>query len=171
MTPLDRLHMTTLVVGPADGVTEQQLRRMTQVEDERLAETKAIRARIGSIFYHAEAITLAVTPASSLAPIRAAATAATAQVGITAIDGYGWAPHVTLCYSTANQPAQPIIDALGQRLPEREICASSLSLVIQDGPEREWAWTTVGTIPLGAGTASQSPGRVTSSHEAFGRAW
>ena len=53
---------------------------------------------------------------------------------------------MTLCYSTANQPAQPIIEALGKRLHERDISVSSLSLVIQDGPERDWNWTTVGTI-------------------------
>jgi hypothetical protein len=59
-------------------------------------------------------------------------------------------PHITLCYSTANQAAQPIIDRLGKRLPERQISISRLSLVIKDGPERDWTWTTVGTISLDA---------------------
>jgi 2'-5' RNA ligase len=150
LTPLDRLHMTTLVAGPTEGISDGQLQQMIHIAAERLDGTKPIRARIGKIFYHAEAITLAVTPAAALAPIRAAARAATEQVGITAIDGSGWAPHVTLCYSTANQPVQPIIDALGTCVPERQINVSSLSLVIQDGPERGWNWTTVGTVRLGA---------------------
>jgi hypothetical protein len=55
---------------------------------------------------------------------------------ITATDQLGWTPSVTLCCGTANQPAQPIIDALGKSLPEREISISGLSLVIQDGPEK-----------------------------------
>jgi len=28
-----------------------------------------------------------------------------------------WRPHITICYSTSRQPAKPIIDALGTRLP------------------------------------------------------
>jgi hypothetical protein len=80
MTPLGRLHMTTLVVGPAEQVTD---------------------------------------------------------------------PHITPCYSTAYQPARPIIHALGMRLSTREISVRSLSLVCQDGPEREWTWTTISSIRLG----------------------
>jgi hypothetical protein len=45
---------------------------MIHIAAERLDGTKPIPARIGKIFYHAEAITLAVTPAAALAPIRAA---------------------------------------------------------------------------------------------------
>lgn len=148
MTPPDRLHMTTLVVGPAEHVTDQQLQQMTQIAAEWLDGIGPIPVSVGKILYHPEAITLAVTPAVSLAPIRAAAVAATQQAGITAIDRHDWIPHVTLCYSTANQPAQPIIDALGKRLPGRDINVSSLSLVIQDGPERDWNWTTIGTIRM-----------------------
>ena len=123
---------------------------MTQIAAERLAETNPIAARIGKILYHAEAITLAVTPTESLAPIRAAAVAATEELGMTATDRRDWMPHITLCYSTADQAARPIIDALGKQLPQREISVNSLSLVIQDGPERDWNWTTVSTIRLHA---------------------
>jgi 2'-5' RNA ligase len=150
LTPLDRLHMTTLVVGPADDVTHQQLQQMTQIAAERFGETNPIAARIGKILYHAEAITLAVTPTESLAPIRAAAVAATEELGMTPAGRPDWMPHITLCYSTADQAARPIIDALGKQLPQREISVNSLSLVIQDGPERDWNWTTVSTIRLHA---------------------
>jgi hypothetical protein len=59
-------------------------------------------------------------------------------------------PHVTICYSTASQPAAPIIDALGLELPSRQIQISELSLVVQHGPERDWNWTTIGTVRLPA---------------------
>jgi len=49
----------------------------------------------------------------------------------------------------AGRAAQPSIDALGKRLPEREITVSSLSLVIQDGPERDWNWTAASPVGLG----------------------
>jgi len=148
LTPLDRLHMTTLVVGPADALTEQQLHQMTKIAADCLDGIRPIPVTLGKILYHAEAITLAVSRARSLAPIRAAAIAATEQVGITATDRLEWTPHVTLCYSTADQPAQPIIDALGTHLHDCQISVGDLTLVIQDGPEREWNWTSVARIPL-----------------------
>jgi hypothetical protein len=37
---------------------------------------------------------------------------------------------------------------LGTQLPGQEIYIQALSLVIQDGPEREWNWTVVGTANL-----------------------
>ena len=94
---------------------------------------------------------LAVTPVDDLAPIRAAALAASNAV-VSSADNRepSWTPHITLCYSTAQQPAQPIITALGKQLPARRIDIDALSLVIQDGPERDWNWTTVGTIRLHA---------------------
>lgn len=55
-----------------------------------------------------------------------------------------------LCYSTDQQPAHPIITALGKQLPERQIDIDRVSLVIQNGPERDGNWTTVGTIRLHA---------------------
>ncbi len=160
MTPPDRLHMTTLVVGPAEHVTDRQLQQMTQVAAECLDGIGPIPVTVGKILYHAETILLAVTPGASLAPIRSAAATATGRVGITAADGFGWAPHITLCYSTANQPAPPIIDALGMQLPQRNITISSLGLVVQDGPERDWNWTTVATVPLGGDIAAQRAGQV-----------
>jgi len=94
---------------------------------------------------------LAVTPVGDLTPIRAAALAATNAVVSSANDEESaWTPHVTLCYSTAQQPAQPIIAALGKQLPARQIDIDAVSLVIQDGPERAWNWTTVGIIGLHA---------------------
>lgn len=150
MTPPDRLHKTTLVVGPAEQVTDQQLHQMIQAAAESLDGIKPISVKVGKILYHPEAIMLAITPAAALTPLRTAAVAATRRAGITEADELSSAPHITLCYSTADQPARPIIDALGKRLPEREINVSSLSLVVQDGPEREWNWTTLDTIRLHA---------------------
>jgi len=80
-----------------------------------------------------------------------AARVATHQVtGAQAPDGKPtrWRPHITICYSTSRQPAKPIIDALGTRLPGYDIDISALSLVIQHGPERAWDWSIVSTIRL-----------------------
>ena len=53
-----------------------------------------------------------------------------------------WVPHVTIAYSTARQPVDPIITALGPSLPERKIQINAISVVDQrgPGPERSWGW-------------------------------
>jgi len=150
LTPLEWLHMTALVAGPAEQFTGQQIQHMTASAAEHLAGIPPITVGLGKILYHPEAIMLAVTPAQALAPIRAAALSATSEVKDSPDEPDGqWTPHVTLCYSTSEQPAQPIINALGMQLPERQIQVSAVSLVVQNGPERDWRWSTAITIRLG----------------------
>jgi hypothetical protein len=47
----------------------------------------------------------------------------------------------------ADQPASPLIDALGLELPSREVQISALQPV-QHGPERLWEWDVISTITL-----------------------
>jgi len=151
MTPLARLHLTTLLAGPADQFTDEQIRQMIAIAGQNLSRVPPVTVSLGKILYYTEAIMLAVAPAVSLAPIRVAAIAATRSVtGQATAEETGWRPHVTLCYSTADQPARPIIEALGLQLPARETRVASLSLIAQDGPEREWNWTTLATIRMSA---------------------
>jgi hypothetical protein len=82
-----------------------------------------------------------------LRAVRDAAKSATGQDN--ADDGSSWAPHVTLAYSTATQPAEPIITTLGHQLPDCKVTIKHLSLVIQQGPERLWNWRSLAEIPLG----------------------
>lgn len=48
-----------------------------------------------------------------------------------------------------DQPTEPIIASLGRELPECAVTIDKLSLVVQWGPEREWAWEVVGTAGIG----------------------
>jgi 2'-5' RNA ligase len=152
LTPLKWLHMTTLIAGPGSQISAKQMQQLAESASRRLADTEPITVALGKVLYHPQAIMLAATPADALAPIREAALAATREV--TGTDGEAedrpWTPHVTVCYSTSDQPAAPIIAALGRNLPERQFQVSSLSLVIQQGPERLWDWHPAATIPLPA---------------------
>jgi 2'-5' RNA ligase superfamily len=110
MTPPQWLHMTTYVAGPAEQFTDEQMQRMTAVASDYLADVPPITVSLGKILYHREAIMLAVTPADDLAPIRAAALSATNAVTNSMSGGEAtWTPHITLCYSTTEQAAQPVI--------------------------------------------------------------
>ncbi len=151
MTPADCLHMTTLVAGPAEWFSEAQRQQMIQTAADQLADVPPITVSLGKILYHPEAILFAVTPGAALAPLRNAAITATRATGCDASgQDEEWRPHVTLCYSTSDQPARPIIDALGMSLPEKTIAVRRVSLVIQTGSELVWDWTIVGSANLAA---------------------
>src|SRR6476660_9142629 len=80
MTPLNWLHMTTLVAGPASSFSDEQLQQMTQAAAEQLANIAPVTVTVGRILYHPEAIMLGVTPANALLPVHQAAAAATQSV-------------------------------------------------------------------------------------------
>jgi 2'-5' RNA ligase len=152
MTPHRWLHMTTLVAGPATSFSGEQLQQMTRTAATLLANMPPITITLGRVLYHPEAIMLGVAPATALQPIREAALQATRlATGIQKTDTAppSWTPHITICYSISDRPAQPLIDALGFHLPSCDIQVSALSLVIQHGPERAWNWNIIDTIHLG----------------------
>jgi 2'-5' RNA ligase len=153
MTPLERLHMTTMMAGPASDFTEDQLERMARTAEGLLASMPPVTVTVGRILYHPEAIMLGVSPTKALLPIRKAALTATRLA--TGRDDQSddlerWVPHITVCYSTAHQPAAPLIAALGESLPRCDIEVGALSLIVQRGPERRWQWSTTATIRLAA---------------------
>jgi 2'-5' RNA ligase len=151
MTPPGCLHITTLVAGPAELFSQTQREQMIQTASEQLADVPPITVSLGKIVYHPEAVLVAVSPAAALAPLRSAAIAATSATGHDASgQDEEWRPHVTLCYSTRQQAARPIIDALGMAQPERTIAVRKLSLVVQTGSELAWDWSIVGSADLAA---------------------
>jgi 2'-5' RNA ligase len=134
-----------------------------------LARTPPVTVTLRRLLYHPEAIALSVSPASALAPILAAAHAATRGVpGADAAEDdreEEWAPHLTLCYSTTEQPAAPVIAALGKTLSAREVTIREMSLVVQQGPEPLWNWRIAAEgFPAGPAQRRARLLRVTAAH-------
>ncbi len=151
MTPPEWLHITVQRVGTKDLVTHDNRTRMLARAQDCLAQTAPVTVTLQRIFYHPEAITLSVSPRSALSPVLAAARTATREVlesGDHHSEGDEWAPHLTLCYSTTEQPAAPVIAALGTTLPAYEVTITEMSLVVQDGPEDLWNWQVAGSARL-----------------------
>jgi 2'-5' RNA ligase len=152
LTPLQWLHMTVLVAGSTDEISDDDISEMLAKAELSLTGTQPVTVSLGRILYHPEAIILDVQPANALRPLLDAADAATRAVlgrpGTIDSGMPSWAPHVTLCYSTDRQPTRPIISALGKRLPTCEVTIDALHLIIQRGPERIWDWHPVGAARL-----------------------
>jgi 2'-5' RNA ligase len=152
MTPLRWLHLTVLTAGPAAQVSDHDRNEMLAIARSSLSGIGAITIELSRIFYHPEAIVLLAQPAEALSPIREAAQQATQEVtGLSGSDDRSspqWTPHVTLCYSVSDQPAKPIIGALGKELPKCQVSIDNLSLVVQQGAEWHWRWSSVGAVSL-----------------------
>jgi 2'-5' RNA ligase len=155
ITPQRWLHATTLVVGSTDDITQHQMTAMIEGVSESLSSVDPITVTFGRILYHPEGIMLGIEPVDALMPVlHAVQTATQNSTGYEGrINGNSlWIPHVTICYSTSRQPAEPIINALGRELPSRRVRIGAVSLVIQRGPERLWDWHLRGTVCMRAST-------------------
>jgi 2'-5' RNA ligase len=152
MTPLKWLHLTVLIAGPADQISRNAVDDMLAAARLSLSGVTPITIDLSRVFYHPEAIVLTAQPGQALMPIREAAQKATLAIresnGMDEMLPLPWMPHVTLCYSTDVQPAEPIIAALGKELPSCKVTIDTLSLVIQQGPERLWRWSPIGAVSL-----------------------
>ncbi|MEV0667191.1 2'-5' RNA ligase family protein [Actinomadura luteofluorescens] len=151
MTPTEWLHITTLVVGPTKEITADQQHKMLAAASELLATLPPVTVRLSQILYHPEAIAVAVQPTELLRQVRDAVKTATFRV--IGREGHTegpihWTPHMTLAYSEAEQPAEPLITALGRELPPHEFTLNEVTLVDQRGPERLWNWHPAGKATL-----------------------
>jgi 2'-5' RNA ligase len=160
MTPLEWLHLTVLVAGPADQIPDQARSEMLSIARSSLTGIEPVSVEFSRVFYHPEAIGILAWPAEALMPVREAAQRATRAV--TGLDGADdrssplWTPHVTLSYSTSEQPAGPIIKALGKILPCCRVSVDALSLVVQHGAEWLWDWSPVGGVAFPGDLLSQN---------------
>jgi len=153
MTPPQWLHMTILRLGTTAQVPQGGIDQVLASAQAALAGTPPVTVTLGRVLYHPEGIALGVSPASALVPVVTAARSATP--GTLAADvGEDWTPHVTLCYSTGDQAAGPVIAELGRALPACGVTIDTMSLVVQDGPERQWNWRVAGTVHLAGGSRS-----------------
>ncbi|MEU9843121.1 2'-5' RNA ligase family protein [Actinomadura sp. NPDC048032] len=151
MTPPEWLHITTLVVGPSEESTADQQQEMLSAASELLAPLPPVNVTLSRILYHPEAIAVSVELTEPLRRLRNAVHTATRKV--TGREGHTegsmqWTPHMTLAYSEREQPAQPLVTALGRVLPTTEFTINQVTLVDQRGPERLWKWRPVGHVTL-----------------------
>jgi 2'-5' RNA ligase len=148
MTPLQWLHITIMVAGSTQDIAYDEMQEMLNKAAASLYETQPVKISLERVLYHPEAIALEVQPSAAMSPILEAAQSATGENGSRGTDYSTWTPHVTVCYSTDQQAAEPIISTLGKNLPGCGVTIKALDLVIQRGPERLWDWHSVGTVHL-----------------------
>jgi 2'-5' RNA ligase len=152
LTPPGWLHMTVLIAGSTEKVPREHLAPLLDAARTALDDVAAPAVALERVLYHPEAVTLAVEPAADLHAIRRRIDRVTAAVTGGTVDDAAtarWVPHMTVGYSTSDQPASPVIAALGRSVPMHELVVDTLMLVVQWGAERSWNWERIGTVQLG----------------------
>lgn len=151
IVPSAWLHLTTLVVGFADEVSQEQVGLMITDARHRLAGIAPIPVTVRRVFYHPEAVVLPVEPLDALTPVLDAVHAATLAAGCQGrTETDPWLPHITVAYSSAAGPAAPIIAALGRHLPTAVVTIGSVSLVAQHRVGNSWQWQPIAEVDLAA---------------------
>jgi 2'-5' RNA ligase len=164
LTPLAWLHMTIVPICGIHELASAEAAAVVAAARERLATLPAIGIDASQLLYHPEAIVLRLRPGRRLALLADTVIEATA----TALPGWNanrrvtkpWIPHVTIAYSTADQPASPIVAAAGQSIAPRRGVVNEVALVEQWGPERSWDWRVVDTVSMQLPTADPGSGFV-----------
>lgn len=143
------LHLTTLIVGFADEISQSTVDKMVSEARQRLTTVAPIPVTMGRIGYHSQAVALVVEPLRALDPILDAVRDATAAAGCAGhTDTDPWIPHVSVAYSNSDGPFAPIIDALGHSLPKIQVNIKSVSLVSQTQVGHSWQWQPAAEVVL-----------------------
>jgi 2'-5' RNA ligase len=150
-TPERWLHLSVLRVGLTTELAHSEIETMVGQARQLLQQIPPVTFTLGQVLYHPEAITLGVRPGDALDAVAVAVRkAATSTLRRPAdVTTPLWIPHVTVAYSTEDQPADPIIAALGRELPECPVTIDTIYLIAQHGAERDWNWQPLARIAIG----------------------
>ncbi|MEW2354332.1 2'-5' RNA ligase family protein [Spirillospora sp. NPDC029432] len=152
LIPEEWLHMTTQIVGFADEIRAAEVDTMVDEAAKRLGALEPIEVELGRLWFHSEAVMLGVRPSRALHPVREAIReAVAASVHVHQLDDDPeWTPHVSVAYSHADRPAEPVVSALALRPAPRPLRVSEVHLVEQVREGRLYRWDVRAEVPLAA---------------------
>ncbi|MGH3625360.1 MAG: 2'-5' RNA ligase family protein [Sciscionella sp.] len=151
--PVRWLHLTVQGLGFTDEIDRTDVDAIVQATEHRLAELQPFTATIGPPQVDPETIHMPVQPVEPLRRLRAVTRGAIGDVwGDQNVPemAEGWRPHVTLGYSNAAGPAEPITEALAtQQAQTVEVEIAAVSLINLNRDNKAYEWVDVATVRLG----------------------
>ena len=150
--PVRWLHLTLQGIGFTDEVDRDDVDRIVFTAQKRCAELDPFTVTIGPAHVDPETIQMPVRPVEPLIALRHAIRDAIGDVwGQDRVPepADGFRPHVSLGYSNAAGPAEPLATALAAHTEyTAEVVVSSVSLIDLNRDHRTYEWTDVATVPL-----------------------
>jgi len=166
LVPCAWLHLTMQGVGFVDEVSDQDIARIAEAARSRCARLPPVTVTIGPARLRPEAVGLYVAPAEPVRQVRSAIRAAIGEVwGADHVpeNEDEFTPHVSLAYSNADGPAEPLAAVLATLPPaSATVTIRAAQLIVLRRDEHVYRWATRATVPLGAvpaATERSSEGR------------
>ncbi len=154
--PVRWLHLTMQGLGFTDEVDHAHIDEIVAAARRHCAQLSPFTITLGPARVDREALMLPVVPAEPVVALRAAIRAAIADVwGPEKVpeDTDGYRPHVSLAYSNAAAPADPIIERLAAGpVTSAEMTVRHAALIDLNRDHRTYQWTGVAKADLGAPT-------------------
>ena len=150
--PMRWLHLTTQGIGFTDEVDPGDVDRIVSAVRRRCASLKPFTVTLGPAQVDPEALFLPVRPVEPLAELRTAIRAGIGDIwgpdNVSEAAG-GFQPHVSLGYSNAAGPVEPVRHALaGHPGSTAEVTVSSVSLIDLNRDRKAYEWTDVADVRL-----------------------
>jgi 2'-5' RNA ligase len=149
--PHQWLHLTTQGLGFVDEVPEPEVDAVIAAVGERLAKIQPPSITIGPAIVDPEVVRLKVQPVDDLIPIRRALRDAIVAVRGTDLlmESEEWTPHISVAYSSAEGPMEPISAAIRSELPPVAATVSEVQLIVLGRDNKMYEWETRAALPLG----------------------
>ncbi|AXX28491.1 hypothetical protein APASM_1126 [Actinosynnema pretiosum subsp. pretiosum] len=151
--PVKWLHLTLQGTGFTDEVSRGDVDQIVEAARTRCAALKPFALTIGPAHVDPETIQMPGRPLEPVAKLRLAIRAAIGDVwGVGNVPERedGFRAHVSLGYSNAAGPAEPVRDALTAHPgTTAEVTVSSVSLIDLNRDHKAYEWTDVALVPLG----------------------
>ncbi|MFI0914244.1 2'-5' RNA ligase family protein [Streptomyces abikoensis] len=145
------LHLTMQGLGFVDEVPEKDVQAIIESASARLRKVPAFSLALHRPEITPEAIRWEAAPGNPPAMVRNEIRAAIAEVWPTVPEtADGFAPHVSIAYSSAEGPAAPVAQALKRVNPEpASVTLDSVELIILNRDNRMYEWEKCARISLG----------------------
>ncbi len=154
MVPLRWLHLTMQNVGFTDQVSEADAQAVLAAARDRCSELAPFGLGLGQAEVRGEAVALRPFPAERVCQVRDAVRAAIRLVRDVVPEApehaRGFDPHVSIAYSNADAPSEPVADAIERVASDAAaVTVRAAKLIVLDRDERVYRWTTFGDVALG----------------------
>ncbi|WP_206184752.1 2'-5' RNA ligase family protein [Thermoactinospora rubra] len=144
------LHLTMQGLGFVDEVAEEDARAIVEAASRRLGNILAFELKFERPGITPEAIRWEVTPAEPPAAVRRAIRQAIAEVWPSVPEPEeGFAPHVTIAYSSAEGPSAPVAAALASvETAPAAAQIDSAELIVLGRDRQMYEWEPFASVPL-----------------------
>lgn len=162
LVPLRWLHLTMQNVGFTDDVSNTDCDAVVDRARAACSELAPFDLTFDAVEVRQEAIAFRPWPAEPVnrlrEALRAAVSAVLGEVPEAPEHVHGFEPHVSLAYSNASGPAEPLIAAAQSvDVAPAKVQVRAASLIVLDRDERVYRWTTRAIIPLGSADRGARP--------------